>query len=110
MNKPEEDAEEIKNTILEKFGGIYDPLEEAMEEGPEALVKAGLTEEWVQAIPEVSETKIRLERSKVRGTVAVKGHNPGRVQVIPPQFTRPEKHPHPSLTPTKNQTNPPPPS
>jgi len=44
MNKPEEDAEAIKNTILEKFGGLYDPLEEAMDEGPEALVKAGLTE------------------------------------------------------------------
>jgi len=82
MNKPEEDAEAIKNTILEKFGGLYDPLEEAMEEGPEALVKAGLTDEWVQAIAEVSKTKIRLERSKVRGTVAVSCHKPGGLEII----------------------------
>src|SRR5437763_16883984 len=54
MNRPEEDEETIKNTSLEKFGGVYDPLEEAMDEGPEALVKAGLTEEWAQAIAEVS--------------------------------------------------------
>src|SRR5260370_33002377 len=84
VNKPEEDAEAIKNTILEKFGGLYDPLEEAMEEGPEALVKAGLTDEWVQAIAEGSKTKIRLERSKVRGTVAVTFHKPGRLEIIRP--------------------------
>src|SRR3989442_4213644 len=76
MNKPVEEAEVIKNTILDKFGGLYDPLEEAMDEGPEALVKAGLTEDWAQAIAEVSKTKIRLERSKVRGTVAVTCHKP----------------------------------
>src|SRR6266566_3450576 len=62
MNKPEEDAEAVKNTILEKFGGLYDPLEEALDEGPEALVKAGLSEEWAQAIAEVSKTKIRRPR------------------------------------------------
>src|SRR5207244_10820442 len=28
MQKPEEDAEVIKNTILEKFDGLYQPLEE----------------------------------------------------------------------------------
>src|SRR5947209_17662648 len=80
MNRPEEDAETIKNTILDKFGGLYDPLEEAMDEGPEALVKAGLTEEWAQAIAEVSKTKVQLERSKVRGTVVVTYHKPGGVE------------------------------
>src|SRR5437773_2106480 len=67
---------------LDKFGGLYDPLEEAMDEGPEALIKAGLTEEWAQAIAEVSKTKIRLERSKVRGTVAVTCHKPGGLEII----------------------------
>src|SRR5258708_31670612 len=60
MNKPEEDAQAIKHTILEKFGGLYDPLEEAMRKGPEALVKAGITTEWVTALPEISNTKLRL--------------------------------------------------
>ena len=82
MNKSEEDAEAVKNKILEKFGGLYDPLEEAMDEGPEALVKAGLTEDWALAIAEVSKTKIRLERSKVRGTVAVTCHKPGGLEII----------------------------
>ena len=82
LKKPEDDAESIKDTILEKFGGLYDPLEEAIEEGPEALVKAGLSEEWAQAIAEVSKTKIKLERSKVRGTIAVSCHKPGGLEII----------------------------
>ncbi len=47
-----------------------------------ALVKAGLTEEWAEAIAEVSKSKIRLERSKVRGTVAVTCHKPGGLEII----------------------------
>jgi translation initiation factor 2 subunit 1 len=82
INRPEEDAEAVKNTILEKFGGLYDPLEEAIDGGSEALVKAGLSEEWAQAISEVSKSKIRLERSKVRGTVSVTCRKPGGVEVI----------------------------
>src|SRR5438046_3666859 len=64
-HRPEENAEVIKNTILEKFGGLYEPLEEAIDEGPEAIVKAGLSEEWAQAIAEVAKSKIRIERSRV---------------------------------------------
>lgn len=82
LKKPEDDAETIKDTILEKFGGLYDPLEEAIDEGPEALVKAGLSEEWAQAIVEVSKSKIKLERSKVRGTIAVTCHKPGGLEII----------------------------
>src|SRR3989441_9650813 len=82
LKKTEEDAENIRKILLDKFGGLYDPLEEAMDEGPEALVKAGLSEDWAQAIAEVSKTKIRLERSKVRGTVAVTCHKPGGLEII----------------------------
>src|ERR1700746_2843327 len=71
MNRPEEDAEVIKNTILEKFGGLYYSLEEAIDEGPEALVKAGLSQDGAKAIQEISKSKIRLERSKVRGTISI---------------------------------------
>jgi translation initiation factor 2 subunit 1 len=82
LKKPEDDAESIRDTILEKFGGLYDPLEEAIDEGPEALVKAGLSEEWAQAIAEIAKGKIRLERSKVRGTIAVSCHKPGGLEII----------------------------
>src|SRR6059036_3599562 len=82
LKKSTDDAEDVKKILLDKFGGLYDPLEEAMDEGPEALVKAGLSMDWAQAITEVSKTKIRLERSKVRGTVAVTCHKPGGLEII----------------------------
>lgn len=82
MKRPEEEADTIKETLMEKFGALYDPLEEAIEDGPEALVKAGLSEVWAEAIIEVSKTKIRLERSKVRGTVSVICHKPGGLEII----------------------------
>jgi len=91
MKRPEEDAEVIRNTILEKFGGLYDPLEEAMDEGPEALVKAGLSQDWAQAIAEVSKSKIRLEKSKVRGTISVSYHKPGGLEIIRQTLTSAKK-------------------
>ncbi len=82
LKKSAEDAEDIKKILLDKFGGLYSPLEEALDEGPEVLVKVGLSEEWAQAITEVTKSKIRLERSKVRGTVAITCHKPGGVEII----------------------------
>ena len=82
IKRPEEDVIGVKNIILEKFGALYDPLEEATDEGPEALVKAGVSEEWAQAIAEVSKSKIRLEKSKVRGTISVTCHRPGGLEII----------------------------
>src|SRR5467141_1592084 len=37
MNKPEEDAEAIKKILLDKFGSLYEPLEESIDNGTEAL-------------------------------------------------------------------------
>lgn len=82
LKRPEEEAEAVRNTLMEKFGGLYEPLEEAMDGGPETLVKAGLSEDWAQAIAEVSKTKIRLEKSKVRGTVSVTCHKLGGIEII----------------------------
>jgi translation initiation factor 2 subunit 1 len=82
MNRPEEEADKIKDILMEKFGALYDPLEEALDDGSEALIKAGLSEEWAAAISEVSKSKIRLEKSKVRGTVSITCHKPGGLEVI----------------------------
>ena len=62
-----------------------------MDEGPEVLVKGGLSSEWAQAITEVTKTKIRLERSKVRGTVSITCHKPGGVEIIKQALTSAKK-------------------
>lgn len=82
MGQAETDTNEIKEVLMDKFGTLYFPLEESIDDGPESLVKAGLTSEWAQAITEVSKSKIRLEKSKVRGTVSVTCPKPGGVEII----------------------------
>src|SRR5215472_6350570 len=91
MKKPADDAEGIKQILLDKFGGLYSPLEEALDEGPDVLVKEGISTEWAQAITEVTKSKIKLERSKVRGTVSITCHKPGGVEIIRQALTSAKK-------------------
>src|SRR5947209_20597663 len=91
LEKTEEDAEDIRKILLDKFGGLYSPLEEALDEGPEVLVKGGLSSEWAQALAEISKTKIRLERSKVRATLSITCHKPGGVEIIKQALTSAKK-------------------
>ncbi len=75
-------VEEVRTLLIEKFGSLYTPLEEGLDEGPEALLKAGVPTDWASALTEVAKSKIRLERSKVRATVSVSAHKPGGVGII----------------------------
>src|SRR5437899_603797 len=47
-------VEALKTLLLEKFGSLYEPLEEGLDEGPDGLLKAGVSSEWAQALGEVS--------------------------------------------------------
>ena len=90
LEKPGE-VDVIRNLLMEKFGGLYSPLEEGLDEGPEALVKAGLTNDWAQAVIEASKSKIRLEKSKVRATVSVFSHKPHGLDIIKQSFASAKK-------------------
>ncbi len=81
LQKPTE-VEAVKNLLMEKYGSLYSPLEEGLDEGVEALVKSGLSPEWAHTITEVSKSKIKLERSKVRATVSITCHKPGGLEIL----------------------------
>ncbi len=82
LQKPPADTELVKKTIFDKFGSLYSPLEDALDEGPESLVEAGVSPDWAQALAEVSKSKIRLEKSKVRATLSVQCHKLGGLHKI----------------------------
>jgi len=90
LQKPAE-VEAVKNILMDKHGSLYAPIEEVLDEGPEALVKSGLTPEWAQVISETSKSKIRLEKSKVRATVSAYVHKPGGIGVIKQSFAAAKK-------------------
>ncbi|HZD13035.1 MAG TPA: S1 RNA-binding domain-containing protein, partial [Candidatus Binatus sp.] len=82
LQRPETEIEGLRTTLLDKFGSLYEPLEESIDNGTEALSKAGVSPEWAQALQEISKSKIRLERSKVRATLSVICHKPGGLNTI----------------------------
>jgi len=90
LQKPVE-VEAIKSILMEKHGSLFTPIEEGLDEGPELLVKSRLSPEWAQAISEVSKTKIRLEKSKVRATVSAYCHKPGGIGIIKQSFAAAKK-------------------
>ena len=82
LQRAPEQVEALKNLLLEKFGSLYDPLEEGLDQGPDELLKAGVAQDWAQALAEVSKSKIRLEKSKVRATVSATCYKPGGLDIL----------------------------
>src|SRR3989442_324873 len=82
LERPEPEIDDLRTVLLDKFGSLYEPLEESIDNGTEALAKAGVSPEWAQALAEISKTKIRLERSKVRATLSIVCHKPGGLDII----------------------------
>src|SRR2546426_4576162 len=60
LQRAPEQVEALKSLLLEKFGSLYEPLEEGLDQGPDELLKAGVAPAWAQALAEVSKSKIRL--------------------------------------------------
>lgn len=104
LQKTQGETETVRNAILDKFGGLYSPLEEALDEGPEALVEAGVSTDWAQALTEISKTRIKLERSKVRATVSVSCQKPGGLEKIKQAFAAAKKVRKPRGTEVKIYT------
>jgi translation initiation factor 2 subunit 1 len=90
LQKPGE-VETIRKTLMEKHGSLFAPIEEGLDEGPEFMVKDGLSLEWAQAISEVSRSKIKLEKSKVRATVSASCNKPGGIGILKQSFAAAKK-------------------
>ena len=91
LQRNQAEAKTVRNILIEKFGGLYSSLEETLDEGPETLVEAGVSTDWAQALAEISKTKIRLEKSKVRTTVSVSCDKPAGLEKIKQAFAAGKK-------------------
>src|SRR5207245_9422774 len=82
LQRPEPEIDDLRTVLLDKFGSLYEPLEESIDNGTEALAKAGVSPEWAQALAEISKTKIRLERSEVRAPLSILCHKHGGLDIL----------------------------
>jgi len=75
----EEVHEKAGVPLQEAFGDIYEGLERAVREGPDALVKPGLSRELAEVLTEVAKEKIKISMVKVKGDLDIRCTKPDGV-------------------------------
>jgi translation initiation factor 2 subunit 1 len=78
----ESETIKIRNIIIEKYGSLYDAFEETAESGEKNLSKVGLNQKWIEALIEVINSRIKLEKVKVKTTIELASLNPNGIQDI----------------------------
>ncbi|MCS7120653.1 MAG: translation initiation factor IF-2 subunit alpha [Nitrososphaerota archaeon] len=79
LGMSDEIREKIALQLQEAFGDIYEGLERAIKEGPEVLIKCGLTKEVAEVIVEISREKIKAPTVKVKGNLRISCAKPDGV-------------------------------
>lgn len=74
--------EKVGVKIEERFGNIYDGLEEIADKGEETLIKMGVPENYAKALNEAVLEKIKVPRVKVRGVLELTCPKRNGVEII----------------------------
>lgn len=92
LKQPAEDVySKIGSQVEERFGGIYEGLENAAREGPDTLIEVGVPKDIAIAIAEVAKEKIRLPMVKIKGTLELQCTKPNGVTYIREALLRAQK-------------------
>jgi len=75
-------TEKMRLLLYEKLDNPYEALQEAVEEGEEALTKLEVPPEWVTALTEVAKSKIKLEKATLTATVELTCRGPEGIEAI----------------------------
>ncbi len=83
LNKTIDSAYEEAGWKLEDYyGEIYAGLEEAVSKGIEALIEAGLPEEWAEVLKKLADKYIEIKRVKISGIMVLQTASPNGVEEI----------------------------
>jgi len=77
--------------LMENEYGLYEGFEKAVKEGPEPLVKIGISEEIAKAIFEVGQERIHVPMVRVKGTIELRSMKPNGVKIIKEAFSSAKK-------------------
>lgn len=79
---PEQIYEKAGAILEEKFGGIYDGLEETVRKGAKVLVEAGVSEKIAKVLEEIAREKIKIPTVKIKGTFELQSYKPNGANII----------------------------
>jgi len=85
---PEEAYETVGSILEDQFGSLYDSFEAAAVKGEKPLIKAKIPPDWVKAIYDLAESKVRIPLMKVKGTLELTCSKPNGVTVLRDAFRK----------------------
>jgi translation initiation factor 2 subunit 1 len=85
-----EAIEQVGNLLEDRFGSLYAGFEHAAMNGEEALTQANIPSDWAVVLAEIAESRIRIPRKKVRGTLELTCNRPNGVEVLKNAFKKAE--------------------
>ena len=78
----EEIYEKVGIILEEKFGGIYDGLEELVRSGAKALMDVNVPEEVANVLVEIAREKIKIPTVRIKGFFELQCYKPNGVDII----------------------------
>ncbi len=89
LGKTKEEAYKEAGWKLEDYyGEIYAGLEETVLKGIEALLEAGVPEEWAKVLKELADKHITIKKVKVKGILTLQILKPNGVEIIKEALTK----------------------
>ncbi len=84
----EEAYEKVGSAIEARYGSLYSGLEEAVERGEEALIKANIPNDWASVLTEVAKAKVKVPKVRIRGLLELTSTRPDGVEVLKNAFSK----------------------
>ncbi|MCW4017489.1 MAG: translation initiation factor IF-2 subunit alpha [Candidatus Bathyarchaeota archaeon] len=91
VGMPAEQVYEKAGLLLDEKYGLYEGFEKLVTDGPEVLIKLGVSEDLANVFAQVADERIRLKMVKVRGTLEVRCMKPNGVKCVQEAFANAKK-------------------
>ncbi len=91
LGLPTEEVYAKAGAIIAEQYGLYEGFEKAVREGPDALTKIGVPENFAKVFAAVAEERIHMKTVKVKGTLEIRCMKPNGVKIIKDAFLNAKK-------------------
>jgi translation initiation factor 2 subunit 1 len=84
----EEAYEKVGRVLEDRFESLYACFEDVAMKGKTPLVKAKVPSEWIQVIAEIADSRIKIPKKKIKGTLELICNKPNGVIVLRNAFKK----------------------
>jgi translation initiation factor 2 subunit 1 len=78
----EEAYEKVGRNLEDHFESLYASFEDVAMKGEKPLVKANVPSEWIKAMSEIADSRIKISQKKIKGILELTCNRPNGVEVL----------------------------